>query len=294
MERLEIFNEHRRLLFSLAYRMLGSVADAEDMVQEAFLRWQAAADEEIKAPKAYLSTIVTNLCINQLTSARVKREEYIGPWLPEPLLMDESQDPMRNIQMADSLSMAFMVLLESLTPTERACFLLREVFDYEYEEIAGIIGKSETNCRQMVSRARLHIRERRPRFDVSTEMKTRLMGQFMQACASGDLQGLMSLLAEDATLTSDGGGKVTAARKPIHGADHIARFLTGLVKKAGAERLSIRPTVVNGQPGFITYLNDHLMNVLSLDIVDNQIRAIYIVVNPDKLQSLKSFTHHQN
>ncbi|HEX8746521.1 MAG TPA: sigma-70 family RNA polymerase sigma factor, partial [Pyrinomonadaceae bacterium] len=184
MERLEIFNEHRRLLFSLAYRMLGSVADAEDMVQETFLRWQAAPEEEIKAPKAYLSTIVTNLCINHLTSARRRREEYVGPWLPEPLIADESQDPMRNIQMADSLSMAFMVLLESLTPTERACFLLREVFDYEYEEIASMVGKSEANCRQMVSRARLHVRERRPRFDVSSEKKTRLTEQFMQACAS--------------------------------------------------------------------------------------------------------------
>jgi RNA polymerase sigma-70 factor (ECF subfamily) len=291
VERLEIFNEHRRLLFSLAYRMLGSVADAEDMVQEAFLRWQAAPEEEIKAPKAYLSTIVTNLCINYLTSARRKREEYVGPWLPEPLITDESQDPMRNIQMADSLSMAFMVLLESLTPTERACFLLREVFDYEYEEIARIVGKAEANCRQMVSRARLHIRERRPRFDVSSEMQTRLTAQFMQACASGDLQGLMSLLAEDATLMSDGGGRVTAARKPIHGADHIARFLTGLIKKAGPGRLHIRPTLVNGQPGFITYWDDRLVNVLSLDIADNQIRAVYIVVNPDKLRSFKS---HQN
>lgn len=291
MERLEIFNEHRRLLFSLAYRMLGTVADAEDMVQEAFLRWQAAPDEEIKAPKAYLSAIVTNLCINYLTSARVRREEYVGPWLPEPLITDESQDPMRNIQMADSLSMAFMVLLESLTPTERACFLLREVFDYEYEEIARIVGKTEANCRQMVSRARLRIRERRPRFDVSSEMQTRLTGQFMQACASGDLQGLMSLLAEDATLVSDGGGRVTAARKPIQGADHIARFLAGLVKKAGPARLTIRPTLVNGQPGFIAYWDNRLVNVLSLDIADNRIRAIYIVVNPDKLRGLAP---HQN
>lgn len=286
MERLEIFNEHRRLLFSLAYRMLGSVADAEDMVQETFLRWQAAGDEEIKAPKAYLSAIITNLCINYLGSARRKREEYIGPWLPEPLITDESQDPMRNIQMADSLSMAFMILLESLTPVERACFLLREVFDYEYEEIALMVGKSEANCRQMVSRARLHIRERRPRFDVSSEMQTRLTGQFMQACASGDLQGLMSLLAEDVSLMSDGGGKVTAARKPVHGADHVARFLTGLVKKAGPARLGIRPTEVNGQPGFITYLDGRLMNVVSLDIADERIRGVYIIVNPDKLRNL--------
>lgn len=291
MNRLEIFNYHRRLLFSLAYRMLGSVADAEDMVQEAFLRWQAAGDEEIKAPKAYLSTIVTNLCINHLQSARVKREEYVGPWLPEPLITDESQDPMRNIQLADSLSMAFMILLESLTPTERACFLLREVFDYEYEEIARMVGKTESNCRQMVSRARLHIRERRPRFDVSSEMQSQLTEQFMKACASGDLQGLMSLLAEDATLLSDGGGQVTAARKPIHGADHIARFLTGLVNKVGAAHLSVRPTEVNGQPGFITYLNGRLQNVVSLDIAENRIRSIYIVVNPYKLRNLSGTQH---
>jgi RNA polymerase sigma-70 factor (ECF subfamily) len=288
VERLEIFNEHRRLLFSLAYRMLGSVADAEDIVQEAYLRWQSAKDEEIRAPKAYLSTIVTNLCINQLQSARVKREEYIGPWLPEPLITDENQDPMRNIQMADSLSMAFMILLESLTPTERACFLLREVFDYDYEEVARMVGKSEANCRQMVSRARQHVRERRTRFDSPREMQSRLTEQFMKACASGDLEGLMSILAEDVSVTSDGGGKVTAARKPIHGADRVARFFTGLVNKAGASRISVRPTEVNGQPGFITYFNGHLVNVVALDIADDRIRDIYIVVNPDKLRNLSS------
>jgi RNA polymerase sigma-70 factor, ECF subfamily len=286
VDRLEIFNEHRGLLFSLAYRMLGSVADAEDMVQEAFLRLQAASAEEIKAPKAYLSAIVTNLCINYLGSARVKREEYIGPWLPEPLMTDENQDPMRNIQLADSLSMAFMVLLESMTPTERACYLLREVFDYEYEEIARMVGKTESNCRQMVSRARLHIRERRPRFDVSNEMQNRLTGQFMKACASGDLQGLMSLLAEDVSLFSDGGGQVTSARKPIHGADHVARFLTGLVNKVGPCHLTVRPTRVNGQPGFITYLYGRLQNVVALDMADDRIRGIYIVVNPDKLRKV--------
>jgi RNA polymerase sigma-70 factor (ECF subfamily) len=286
VDRLEIFNEHRRLLFSLAYRMLGVVADAEDIVQEAYLRWQSAGDVEVKAPKAYLSTIVTNLCINQLQSARVKREEYVGPWLPEPLIADENQDPMHNIQMADSLSMAFMVLLESLAPAERACFLLREVFDYDYEEVARMVGKSEANCRQMVSRARLHVRERRTRFDVSNEMQSRLTAQFMRSCASGDLEGLMSILAEDASVTSDGGGRVTAARKPIHGADRVARFFTGLVNKAGAERISVRPTTVNGQPGFITYLDGRLQNVIALDIADNQIQAIYIVVNPDKLRRL--------
>lgn len=286
MDRLEIFNEHRRLLFSLAYRMLGAVADAEDIVQEAYLRWQTASEEEVRAPKAYLSTIVTNLCINQLQSARRRREEYIGPWLPEPLITDENLDPMRNIQMADSLSMAFMILLESLSPTERACFLLREVFDYDYEEVARMVGKSEANCRQMVSRARQHVRERRTRFDVSNEMQSRLTEQFMKACASGDLQGLMSILAEDVSVTSDGGGKVTAARKPIHGADRVARFLTGLVNKAGTERISVRPTEVNGQPGFITYLDGHLINVVALDIADDRIRDIYIVVNPDKLRNL--------
>ena len=286
MDRLEIFNEHRRLLFSLAYRMLGSVADAEDMVQETFLRWQQSGAEEIKAPKAYLSTIITNLCINHLQSARTTREEYIGPWLPEPLITDENQDPMRNVNLADSLSMAFMVLLESLTPIERAVFLLREVFDYEYEEIARMVGKTEANCRQMCSRARLHIRERRPRFDVSKQTQDRLTVEFMQTCASGDLPGLISLLSEDVTVFSDGGGVVTAARKPIQGADHVARFLTGLVKKAGAAHLTVRPTRVNGQPGFITYLNGRLQNVLALDISDNRICAIYIVVNPNKLRRI--------
>ncbi len=287
MNRLEIFNEHRPLLFSLAYRMLGTVMDAEDMVQETYVRWQQADAEEVKAPKAYLSTIITNLCINHLQSARVKREEYIGPWLPEPLIMtDENMDPARNITMADSLSMAFMVLLERLQPAERAAFLLREVFDYDYDEIARMLGKTEANCRQMVHRARQHIRERRPRFDVSKETQARLTQQFMQACASGDLEGLMSLLTEDVQLLSDGGGQVNAARKPITGADRVARFFTGLMKKAAPGALSVRPAEINGQPGLITYLNGRLLNVLALDIAENQIRGIYIVVNPDKLRRL--------
>lgn len=285
MDQLEVFNRHRPLLFAIAYRMLGSAMDAEDMVQESFLRWQQRQEVEIKAPKAYLTTIITRLCLDHLGSARVQRETYIGPWLPEPLMSEPAVDAANEVALADSLSLAFLVLLENLSPVERAVYLLREVFDYEYGEIARIVGKQEANCRQMVSRARQHIVARRPRYAPSPEQQERLAGEFMQLCTTGDMQGLMALLAEDIVLQSDGGGKAQAALLPLHGSERVATFLLAILRKAPAP-LTYRPARINGQPGFIAYLDNQPYGVMTLDIGNNLIRGIYIVVNPDKLQGL--------
>ncbi|HEY0070065.1 MAG TPA: RNA polymerase sigma-70 factor [Chloroflexia bacterium] len=284
----EAFNEHRPLLFSLAYRMLGSVADAEDIVQEAFLRWHRAtesSDEQaVRSPRSYLSTVVTRLCIDQLRSARVRREVYVGPWLPEPLV---EPNPTEELELADSLSMAFLVLLESLSPEERAVFLLRQVFDYEYAEIARIVNKSEANCRQMVRRAQQHLAERRPRFSATPEQREQLTRTFMQTCTNGDMDGLLSLLTQDIVLYSDGGGKVQAALKPIYGPDKVARFIFGVLSKLppGAD-FAVKTASVNGQPGIVTYLDDEPNTVVSLDIAEGRIQGIYITVNPDKLQHI--------
>ncbi|HEY7909915.1 MAG TPA: RNA polymerase sigma-70 factor, partial [Thermomicrobiales bacterium] len=225
----ELFNDYRPLLFSIAYRMLGSVMDAEDMVQEAFLRWQRAVHAEVTSPKSYLTAVVTRLCIDHLGAAYVRRESYVGPWLPEPLVT-EGDAMTDTMALADSLSLAFLVLLERLTPVERAVFLLHEVFGYPYEEIAGIVEKNAANCRQIGQRARRHIHADRPRFDPSPAEQERLTQQFIVSCTSGDLGALVAILADDITLWADGGGKVAAARRPIHGAENVARFLGGLAK----------------------------------------------------------------
>jgi RNA polymerase sigma-70 factor (ECF subfamily) len=285
MTRTEQFDEHRPLLFSIAYRMLGSVMDAEDVVQDAFLRWQGAPDAEIESPKAYLSTIVTRLCLDHLRSARVQREQYVGPWLPEPLVTEEAPDVAETSALHESLSMAFLVLLESLTPLERAVFLLHDVFAYDYAEIARIVGKSEANCRQLGHRARDYVAARRPRFDPSVEQQERLTRQFLQACTTGDLPTLVATLADDITLWSDGGGKVRAAPRPIHGADAVGRFVLGILRKAPPE-LETRPARVNGQPGLVSYVDGEPIGVLLFDIADDLIRALRLVVNPDKLEHL--------
>ncbi len=285
MNRAEDFNLHRPLLFSIAYRMLGSVAEAEDVVQEAYLRWQRASEAEVRSPKAYLSAVVTRLCIDHLRSARVKREEYVGPWLPEPLLAESTADVPDTVAIDESLSMAFLVLLESLTPTERAVFLLREVFDYDYPEVSRILGKSEANCGQIARRARESVAARRPRFKYSPEQQERLMQQFVRACSTGDMPALLELLADDVTLWSDGGGKVHAALNPIHGSDKVARFFLGVLRKV-SPTLAVRPATVNGQPGIISYVDGNPLNVLTLDVADGRIKAVRIVANPEKLQAV--------
>lgn len=285
MNNVEEFNQHRGLLFSIAYRMLGSAADAEDIVQEAFLRWQRAPADEVKSPRSYLSAIVTRLCIDQLRSAQSRREVYVGPWLPEPILTKQMPDMASTLELADSVSTAFLVVLESLQPIERAVFLLREVFGYEYSEIAQIVGKSEANCRQITRRAQQHIRERRPRFHTTREQQEKVTNEFMRACTNGDLQGLMSLLTDNVVVMTDGGGKAHAARRPILGPNNAARFLLGILAKAPPD-LSFGIDEVNGGPGIITYAEGMANAVLTLDIAGDRIRGVYIVANPDKLQSV--------
>lgn len=287
--RLEVFRQHRSFLFGIAYRMLGSVTDAEDMVQETFLRWQQVSGQEVHSPRAFLATIISRLCLNYLESARVQREEYVGPWLPEPLLTGPAPDPAAAARLDESLSMAFLVLLETLTPAERAVFLLREVFDYDYGEIAGIVGVSEVNCRQILRRARQHVAARRPRFDPSPQERERLMRRFVEASLGQDMQGLLALLSEDIVLYSDGGGKVAAALNPIYGRDRVARFILGALGKFVPSNLVTRPAEINGQPGVVNYVDGRLQSTLTVDVAGGAIRRIYIVSNPDKLHAITGF-----
>ncbi|QIN82030.1 RNA polymerase sigma-70 factor [Rubrobacter tropicus] len=282
----EAYEQHRPLLFSIAYRMLGSVMDAEDVVQEAFVRWRRAQEAEVRSPKAYLSAVVTRLCIDRLRSARERREEYVGPWLPEPLPDERAPDVAETVVLEESLSMAFLVLLESLTPVERAVFLLREVFGYDYAEVARIVGRGEENCRQISHRARASVAARRPRFERSREEEERLTGEFLRACSVGDMDGLLALLSEDVTLWSDGGGKTRAARNPIHGAANVARFFSGILGKA-PPGLSARLTSINGRPGLVGYFGDGSpQSVATFEFENGSILAIRLVVNPDKLRTV--------
>jgi RNA polymerase sigma-70 factor (TIGR02957 family) len=288
------FTEHRPLMFSIAYKMTGSVSDAEDIVQEAFLRLTRVLRDgiEIAAPKAYLATVTTRLAISHLRSARVRREAYVGTWLPEPLVADElspatAPDPAERAEMSDSLSMAFLVLLESLSPTERAVFLLHEVFGYGYADIAEITGKSEPNCRQIFVRARHHVDEGKPRFDASREQRDEVARRFFDAAAGGDLGALLSLLAPDVVMVGDGGGKGLARREALHGPDRVSRFILGLFRRTQKDGAYGEPTLVNGQPGAVVYdAAGRVASVVALDIADGLVQAVRSVVNPDKLQHL--------
>lgn len=281
MDKADVFSQYRPLLFSIAYNMLGTAMDAEDIVQEAFLRWQQASEQDIHAPKAYLSAVVTHLCINYSQTARVRRETYVGPWLPEPLVAPEP-DPDAAASLAEALSIAFLVVLDALTPAERAAYLLRQVFDYDYAEIAEVIGKSEANCRQLVSRARQRVLASRLNLATTSEPQQQVVMQFAQACLNGDLEGLMALLTEDVTMQSDGGGKAKAAMKTVLGADKVGRYLLGLTKKM-PEGASVRPMLVNRMPGLVLYFDSKPYGVLTFHVVEGRIRAIYNIVNPDKL-----------
>jgi RNA polymerase sigma-70 factor (ECF subfamily) len=272
--------------------MLGSVSEAEDVVQEAYLRLHRAAreGERIESPRAYLATVVTRLAIDQLRSARVRREAYVGEWLPEPLLADPDPqaDPARHAEVADTLSLAFLVLLESLSPEQRAVFLLREVFDYPYERIAEIVGKSEDNVRQLAVRARRHVEERRVRFEASSKQHDQLADRFFAAVGEGDLEGLEALLAEDVELHGDGGGKAPALARALYGRTRVAKTLRNWgrigFRIAGLE---VRRVDVNGQPGAVLLDGDgRVLSVMALDIADNQIQGIRSIVNPDKLSHL--------
>jgi RNA polymerase sigma-70 factor (ECF subfamily) len=285
-DRLATFSRYRGLLFSVAYRMLGSVADAEDMLQETFIRWQQAANDEIRSPRAFLVTVITRLSINQLQSARVRREEYVGEWLPEPLVTDPGSDPLGVLKVDESLSMAFLLLLERLTPMERAVFLLREVFEYEYEEIAKVLGQSEANCRQILRRARQHVGDIRRRFDASAREHDDLLKRFLQAVRKGEIKGLVDLLSSDAVLHSDGGGKAIAQPHMIEGAENVARLILDRMSKVVPKNLVNRMARINGEPGFVSYLNGKPFSAFTLEGGDGRIKAIYIVTNPQKLAHL--------
>jgi RNA polymerase sigma-70 factor (ECF subfamily) len=285
--RLEVFNQHRGLLFSIAYRMLGSSADAEDMVQESFIRWQQAVDAEIRSPRAFLVTIVSRLCINHLQSARMQREEYVGQWLPEPLLTGPLDGgPSEIAQIDQSLSTAFLVLLERLNPIERAVFILREVFEYEYSEIAQTVGLNEDNCRQILRRARQHIAEKRPRFDASPKQRDHLLHEFLAATSRGDLQGLVALLSSEVVFHSDGGGKAPAFPNPVYGSANVVAAIFGGLQKLVPRNLVNRVAEINGQPGIVSYLGGRPFSVLTMDIADGLIQNIYVVSNPEKLERL--------
>lgn len=280
--RLEAFREHRPLLFSIAYRMLGSAADAEDVVQEAYLRWLSADRTEVRSTKGFLSATVTRLAIDHLRSARVRREVYVGPWLPEPLVGVDGRDPIAAAEMADSLSTAFLVLLERLTPAQRAAFLLREVFGYEYPEVARILETSEANCRQLVQRGKQGIASGRRRFSGDTGAADDLARRFLDACATGDLDRLVALLAEDAVAWSDGGGKFAAARRPVMGAERVARFLAAVVAKWRASG-DVRIDAVNGGTGLSFHVGGRLRGVITVDASAGRVGQVFMVVNPDKL-----------
>jgi RNA polymerase sigma-70 factor (TIGR02957 family) len=286
----EEFDELRPSAFAIAYRMLGSVTEAEDVVQEGFLRLHRAREggELIESPRAYLSTVVSRLSVDHLRSARVRRESYVGEWLPEPLVASVDDDPARKLEMADSLSLAFLVLLESLSPEQRAAFLLHEVFDEPYHRIAEIIGTSEQNARQLVTRARRHVEERRLRFEASRERQEELAARFFAAAEEGDLEGLEQLLAHDVVLHGDGGGKAPAIKRALHGRARVARTLAAGVRAAPRlGGLTFRRAEVNGQPGALLLDREgRLAGVVILDIADGQIQAVSSIVNPDKLRHL--------
>jgi RNA polymerase sigma-70 factor (ECF subfamily) len=289
MDAGEIHAELRPLLFSIAYRMLGSVAEAEDVVQDAYLRWHRAlaAGTEVESPKAYLTAVTTRLAIDQLRAARTRRESYVGPWLPEPLVAGTEADVAEHAEMADSLSMAFLVLLESLSPVERAVFLLREVFEYGYDEIAQIVDKSEVNCRQIFARARHAVEASRPRFEPSRGQRDELARRFFAACEGGDMDGLLELLTADAAFVGDGGGKAQAFPAPLAGRERIARVMVGLFRRGATLGASMRPAEVNGQPGAVTFdAEGRVVNVFILEIADGHVQTIRSVVNPDKLGHL--------
>jgi len=283
MTRAEEFEQLRPLLFSIAYRLLGSVSEAEDAVQETWLRYQASPAQPASA-KAFLSAVVTRISIDVLRSARVRREEYVGPWFPEPLLTDPYQDPERSAELADSVSMAALVLLERLSPLERAVFVLREVFAFDFPEIASAVGRSEAACRQLAVRARRHVDAGRPRFEADRREREKLAAQFFGALREGDVDGLRKLLAADVQLAGDSGGKTPALPRSIIGAEKVARVLTSFFPWLVRIDVTLEPRQVNGQPGAIFRDRDtKVLFTLTLDVLDGQIQAIRSVSNPDKL-----------
>ena len=288
IERQAIFAQYRPRLQALAYRMLGTIEEAEDMVQEAFIKWQQVSLPEIQSPQAYLTTIITRLCIDYLRSARVRREQYIGTWLPEPIVSHKFDEPKEMAELADSLAMAFLVMLERLSPIERAVFLLREVFEYDYDDISSIVAKNVPNCRQLVRRAKQHLKIDRSRFQASLDQQEQLTQKFIVACERGNLTELIKLLAADITLFSDGGGKVKALLKPIQGANKVARFLIAVGRSKLIPRSALELVRANGQIGILYSLDGGVRNIAIFEVIRDRLQAIYLVRNPDKLRHVFS------
>jgi RNA polymerase sigma-70 factor (ECF subfamily) len=289
------FEPHRRRLLGLAYRMLGSMADAEDAVQETYLRWHKADREHVADAKAFLMTTTTRICLDVLTSARARREEYVGPWLPDPVIDTTAVAPDTQTELAEDLSVALLLTLDRLSPLERAAFLLHDIFDFSFSEVASALERSEAACRQLASRARAHVRDARPRGVAmpsppgSVDPKhAQLVSAFVAATSSGDLEGLTRLLASDARIVTDGGGKVAAALNVIEGADRSARFLIGAARKGWRPDFAVRVAAVNGLPGAIVESPDRIVQTAAFEIERDVIRTIYVVRNPDKLRHLRA------
>jgi len=285
MDAVSEFNQHRQALFGLAYRMLGSSMDAEDVLQEAFLNWQTAPHTEIQSPKAYLVRIVTRLAIDHLRLARVQREQYIGTWLPEPITEAIEDDPVRESELADTLSTAFLLVLERLSPVDRAVLLLHDVFSYTYPEIGEIIGRNAVDARQIGHRARSRVAEERPRFTTSLEEAEQVTRQFIAACQEGELSKLFDVLSADVILRGDGGGKVNARREPVIGAENVVHFLEEVRSRYQGMR-NLKLARINGQPAMIEIHGEQIFNVTTFDFRDGHISAIFTVLNPDKLKGV--------
>jgi RNA polymerase sigma-70 factor (TIGR02957 family) len=286
---VETFDDLRPLMFAIAYRMLGSVTIAEDVVQEAYLRAlrYSAEGKVIQSRRAFLTTVTTRLAIDRLRSARSQRETYFGPWLPEPVLTSTEPDVAELAEMADSLSISFLILLETLSPVERAVFLLREVFDYGYDEIAEIVDKNETNCRQIFARARKRIDEGKPRFEATRQQQQELAGRFFDAVDNGELDRLVEFLSADVAFYGDGGGKGRGLPKPVFGRDSVTRLLSSFFRRYHEMGAQMRRVQLNGQPGVLALdSEDKLINVFSLDIADLVIQTVRSIINPDKLGHL--------
>ncbi len=281
----EVFERHRAPLTGLAYRMLASRADAEDVVQDAYLRWAGRKEAGVDDPRRYLAAIVTRLCLDRMKSARARREVYVGPWLPEPVV-DEALDAESASELADDLSVALMMALERLSPLERAAFLLHDVFDIDFAEVAQSLGRSEAACRQLATRARRNVRAEKPRFSADQDEARRLAAAFEAAARSGDTAGLTALLTDDAVLHSDGGGKRPAALRLITGGEAVATLITGLISR-GFRAASLRPATVNGLAGFVVREADGAVSTIAFETRDGRISAVYVVRNPEKLAHVR-------
>jgi RNA polymerase sigma-70 factor (ECF subfamily) len=284
-KRVEVFRQHRARLFGIAYRMLGTHAEAEDILQEAYLKWHQAEAEAIETPEAWLVTVVTRLSIDRLRKASTERETYIGPWLPEPLIVSDAPSPEEEMELASNLSLAFMFLLERLSPLERAVFLLHDIFDCDYADIARIVRKSETASRQIIHRARMRVRTDKPRFNADEKERRNLIKKFSAAAQAGNEQALLSLFADEISMVSDGGGKVTAARKIVHGKNKLARLFSLNGAKHGASFYEVIAEI-NGETGLITFYQGKIFATTSFEFTDGRISGIYRVMNSDKLQAI--------